>query len=46
MIPLAAFRTLETVLNLPFNYTQMLETCISGMRNQNELAKEIGRAHV
>ena len=40
MIPLAAFRTLETVLNLPFNYTQMLETCISGMRNQNELAKE------
>ena len=40
VIPLAAFRTLETVLNLPFNYTQMLETCISGMRNQNELAKE------
>lgn len=40
VIPLAAFRTLETVLNLPFNYPQMLEACISGMRNQNELAKE------
>lgn len=40
VIPLAAFRTLETVLNLSFNYTQMLETCISGMHNQNELAKE------
>ena len=40
IIPLATFRTLESVLDLPFGYAQMLETTVAGMRNQNELAQE------
>ena len=40
IIPLDTLRTLESALHLPFGYTQMLETTINGMRNQNELAQE------
>lgn len=40
VIPLATFRTLETVIEVPFNYTELFDTAIRGMRNQNELAQE------
>lgn len=40
VIPLATFRTLETVLNLPFSYNDLFETAVNGLRNQNELAQE------
>lgn len=40
VIPLAAFRTLETVIDVPFTYTELFETAIKGIRNQNELAQE------
>lgn len=40
VIPLATFRTLETVIDVPFSYTEIFETAIKGIRNQNELAQE------
>lgn len=40
IIPLAVFRTLETVLDLPFSYSELFETAVSGVLNQNELAQE------
>lgn len=40
LIPLATFRTLETVMEVPFSYTELFDTTIRGMRNQNELAQE------
>ena len=40
MIPLATFRTLETVIDVPFGYTELFETAVKGIRNQNELAQE------
>lgn len=40
VIPLATFRTLETVLNVPFSYTDLFDTAVKGMRVQNELAQE------
>ena len=40
VIPLATFRTLETVLDVPFNYTDLFDTAVKGMRVQNELAQE------
>lgn len=40
VIPLATFRTLETVVDVPFSYTELFETAIKGIRNQNELAQE------
>lgn len=40
IIPLATFRTLESVIDFPFSYSQMLETTIKGIRHQNELAQE------
>lgn len=40
VIPLAAFRTLETVIDVPFGYTELFETAVKGIRNQNELAQE------
>ena len=40
LIPLATFRTLETVIDVPFSYTELFDTTIRGMRNQNELAQE------
>ncbi len=40
VIPLATFRTLETVIDVPFSYTELFETAIKGIRNQNELAQE------
>lgn len=40
VIPLATFRTLETVIETPFNYTELFDTAVRGMRNQNELAQE------
>jgi len=40
VIPLATFRTLETVIDVPFSYTELFETAVKGIRNQNELAQE------
>lgn len=40
VIPLATFRTLETVLDVPFSYTDLFDIAIKGMRVQNELAQE------
>ncbi len=40
VIPLATYRSLETVLDLPFSYTELFETAVKGVLNQNELAQE------
>lgn len=40
VIPLATYRALETVLDLPFTYSQLFETALRGMRAQNEFAQE------
>ncbi len=40
VIPLAVFRTLETVLDLPFSYSELYDTVCKGLLNQNELANE------
>ena len=40
VIPLAAFRTLETVIDVPFGYTELFETAVKGLRNHNEFAQE------
>lgn len=40
IIPLAAFRTLESVLSLPFSYNDLLTVAVAGMRVQNETAQE------
>lgn len=40
VIPLASFRALETVIDVPFSYTELFDTAIKGIRNQNELARE------
>lgn len=40
IIPLAAFRTLESVLSLPFSYNDLLMVAVAGMRLQNETAQE------
>ena len=38
--PLAAFRTLETVIDVPFSYADLFDISLRGLRNQNELAQE------
>lgn len=40
IIPLATFRTLETVLDVPFSYAELFDTAVRGVRSQNELAQE------
>ena len=40
IIPLATFRVLETVIDLPFSYSDLFDTAIKGVRNQNEFARE------
>lgn len=40
VIPLATFRTLETVLDLPFSYSDLFDTAVKCLFNQNELAQE------
>ena len=40
VIPLAVYRTLETVLDVPFSYAELFETAVNGIRSQNELAQE------
>lgn len=40
VIPLAAFRTLETVIDVPFNYSDLFNTAMKGIRSQNDLAQE------
>lgn len=40
VISLAAYRTLETVLDVPFSYADLFETAVNGIRSQNELAQE------
>ena len=40
LIPLAAFRTLEGVLHIPFTYADLLDVCSKGIRNQNAEVKQ------
>ena len=40
VIPLATFRTLETVLDVPFSYNELFETCCKCLLEQNELGQE------
>ena len=40
VVPLATFRTLETVIDVPFSYPQLFDISLRGLRNQNELAQE------
>lgn len=40
VIMVAAYRTLETAIELPFSYSELFETALKGVRNQNEYAKE------
>ena len=40
VVPLATFRTLETVINVPFGYAELFDISLRGLRNQNELAQE------
>lgn len=40
VIPLATFRTLETVIDVPFGYAELFDISLKGLRNQNELAQE------
>lgn len=40
LIPLATFRTLESVIDLPFSYNELLETAVKGLRNQSDMCKE------
>lgn len=40
VIPLATFRTLETVIDVPFSYAELFDTSLCGLRTQNELAQE------
>lgn len=40
VIMLVAYRTLETAIELPFSYSELFETALKGVRNQNEYAKE------
>lgn len=39
VIPLAAFRTLEAVLDVPFTYRELLDICVSGITRQNRECK-------
>ena len=39
VIPLAAFRTLEAAIDLPFSYTELLRICTEGILRQNRETK-------
>ncbi len=39
VIPIAAFRTLKNVVNVPFSYEKLFESVVSFMLNQNEKCK-------
>lgn len=39
VIPLAAFRTLESVIDLPFSYPDLLQICTDGILRQNRECK-------
>lgn len=39
VIPLAAFRSLESVLDLPFTYRELLNICVAGIIRQNRECK-------
>lgn len=39
VIPLAAFRTLEAVLDVPFAYRELLDICVAGIIRQNRECK-------
>lgn len=40
LAPLAAFHTVQTSLELPFEYTNLFEICVGGIRRQNEQLKK------
>ncbi len=40
LAPLAAFHTAETSLDLPFNYKDLFDICVGGIRRQNEQLKK------
>lgn len=39
VIPLAAFRTLEAMLDVPFTYRELLDICVNGIIRQNRECK-------
>ena len=39
LIPLAAFRTIEGAINIPFGYKDIMDVCIEGIRRQNAECK-------
>ena len=40
LAPLAAFHTVQTSLDLPFDYTDLFNICVGGIRRQNEQLKK------
>lgn len=40
VIPLATYRTLESAIDFPFSYNDLMATAVNGLREQNDLAKE------
>lgn len=40
LAPLAAFHTVQTSLDLPFEYTDLFNICVGGIRRQNEQLKK------
>lgn len=40
LAPLAAFHTVQTSLELPFEYTDLFDICVGGIRRQNEQLKK------
>lgn len=40
LAPLAAFHTVQTSLDLPFEYTDLFDICVGGIRRQNEQLKK------
>ncbi len=40
LAPLAAFHTVQTSLELPFEYTDLFNICVGGIRRQNEQLKK------
>ena len=40
VIPLATYRTLESAIDFPFSYNDLMTTAVNGLREQNDLAKE------
>lgn len=40
VVPLAAFRTLEAYIDVPFNYMELFDICLRGIRSQNSQVRK------